>query len=205
MTPFNLSYTFITLHRLTLEAGATNGFYFSDPAIIMKMAVNWKHVQVLKFRLLPFSRTNEPSKITTSDLIAFAQHCPDLEELSLPFDATHPRRNSGANFPWKMTIPKTKLSILFIGDSPIKKATLIGANLSAIFISLRYLKTIEYEEACILGTDVRNWQTRNKAWTRAEKQMVHDSHIRNKNGDEEIDVDFLNEEGGNTDSDEESE
>ncbi|KAF9013073.1 hypothetical protein BDQ17DRAFT_1404667, partial [Cyathus striatus] len=81
----------LVFHRFTsLMIETVKGFDFSDPTTIKEMATCWKNSQYLKFKQLPFSRADERPKIGLRDLVPFAEHCAELEELALAFDATFP-------------------------------------------------------------------------------------------------------------------
>ncbi|KAF9013062.1 hypothetical protein BDQ17DRAFT_1536784 [Cyathus striatus] len=164
-----------------IDIATSFGFYFSDYDMIKSLATSWKHVRKLKLRLLPFSRTKTRSPISTGDLFHFAKLCPELQELAIPFDSTF-IPEIGDNFLSK-PILNTKLSVLFVGDSPIKNPDLVGAKLSAIFPSLIRLRTIEREERDALGFDESVGNRNKRLWKKAEKKMIETLISGIKDGD----------------------
>ncbi|KAF9013059.1 hypothetical protein BDQ17DRAFT_576091 [Cyathus striatus] len=48
----------LVFHNLMwIDIGTINGFYFSNPAVMKKLATSWKNAIELKLRMLPFSQT----------------------------------------------------------------------------------------------------------------------------------------------------
>ncbi|KAJ7746131.1 hypothetical protein DFH07DRAFT_1038550 [Mycena maculata] len=76
-------FSFSNLHKVELRHPV--GFDL-DNATILDMARSWPHITIIK--LVASTTRHMPTRVTLEGLYAFAEHCPQLRDLTLTFDAT---------------------------------------------------------------------------------------------------------------------
>ncbi|KAJ6596320.1 hypothetical protein DFH09DRAFT_867885, partial [Mycena vulgaris] len=110
-----------------------------DDAFVAEMVLAWPRIALLCFstRYLVGVRSPTPS-VTFTGLAALAQHCPELQMLRIPFDATTVPTQP---VPMPPTCTQTSLKILHVIDSPIDSAFVVSAFLSSVFPSLAEINT----------------------------------------------------------------
>jgi hypothetical protein len=124
-------YAFNELVLLKLSLG---GRFDLDDTDVKEMALAWPYIQDLT--LYGHDTTGVP-RVTISGLLPFAQHCLDLERLSMMFDSRSvlPPTSDPQRF------RSEALKILHVQDSPIDKPEWVAAFLSDIFPNLSGIST----------------------------------------------------------------
>ncbi|KAJ7614984.1 hypothetical protein FB45DRAFT_1008570 [Roridomyces roridus] len=114
-----------------------------DDAAAVEMARSWPHIQELHFRSDTKHRITP--RITLEGIAAFAEHCPELEDLTILFDATDVPKLKVKTSKWKRKtnrVAQYSLERLDVGYSPVSpKPQRVAEFLCAIFPCLTSIHT----------------------------------------------------------------
>ncbi|KAF9001500.1 hypothetical protein BDQ17DRAFT_1358311 [Cyathus striatus] len=116
------------------------GFYVTDSSATKEMATSWKNLIILDIELVLTRRSCMQSTITLNGLLPFAEHCRNLRELGLFFDATDPPDVDDQDFGKNS---QTALTRLYVGDSPARFPDRISFFLASCFPALELIDTVD--------------------------------------------------------------
>jgi hypothetical protein len=107
-----------------------------DNATILDMARSWPCLKILK--LVASTTRHIPSRVTLEGLCAFAEHCAQLHDLTLTFDATHSPRTPPSDQPRHGQL---RLKCLNVEGSPVGDPGPVAEFLFSIFPHLWAIRT----------------------------------------------------------------
>ncbi|KAI0078021.1 hypothetical protein K474DRAFT_1661062 [Panus rudis PR-1116 ss-1] len=120
-----------------------------DDAAFDAIAQAWPKVRYLHFAQTYRSMQNGLIKATIQSLLSIAKHCPFIQSLSIPFDASSaPKSRFDRDVVPREGTQSDSLAILFARYCPIANAQDVASFLSDIFPNLRL---IEYGQQTLLG------------------------------------------------------